>query len=70
MAVSVTTNPGLSVGTPTPLFRAELAEPLFTGVRFNYAVAPDGRFLLVEPEPGSQSQSLRVVLNWRAALRP
>ena len=70
MAVKVVTDPPFSFESPVPLFKTHLGEALFTGVRFNYAVAPDGRFLMVEAKPGVQPQSLRVVLNWRAALRP
>ena len=69
MAVKVVTEQAFSSELSVPLFRTHLAEPLFTALRFNYAVAPGGRFLMVEATPGVQPQSLRVFLNWRPDIK-
>ncbi len=39
-----------------------------TGVGYNYAVAPDGRFLINTVKPGTEPAALRVILNWKTPL--
>jgi hypothetical protein len=68
MAVPTRLNGGLQVGTPRALFDSRLATsasdiPLFD-------VSPDGsRLLLSLRDEEGRSPSLRVVMNWQAALR-
>lgn len=64
MAVPVTSEAGLELGTPVRLFRIE------TSGGGEYDVTPDGqRFLVDAPMPGSSSAPM-VVINWTGVLRP
>ena len=55
-------------GTPQPLFQTDMVD---TGIRtgpMSWDLAPDGnRFLIISENP-SDTSSLTVALNWRAAL--
>lgn len=53
----------LSAGTPVPLFAAHLASGAGAN-RQNYAVARDGRFLIVQPIESAPAP-ITLILNWR-----
>ncbi len=64
MAVSVTTEPSLSVGVPEPLFE----DPYSYGVGpRNYDVGPDGRFLMIKEE--TAPRQINIVRNWTEELK-
>ena len=59
----------LAVGPPAPLFSTRLATGAnVTGAKPQYAVAPDGRFLLNTRVDEGTSPPLTVVVNWYEAL--
>ena len=60
----------INVSPPTPLFRnrALTYQPHPTSTRA-YDVAPDGRFLMVEDDTGSQGSQIVAVLNWHEELK-
>jgi serine/threonine-protein kinase len=62
MAAPVRTEGAFAAGRPIPLFEDRYATE-YKG-RPNYDVGPDGRFLMVEVEKGSEGARLEVVLNW------
>ena len=69
MAVPVRTDAGFTYGAPEMLFDA----PYYFGAPGrNYDVAPDGRFLMIQPEEGADggepSPEITVVLNWHQEL--
>jgi serine/threonine-protein kinase len=67
MAVSVGSGEELELGRPAELFEDRFAR---TSLRIpNYAVAPDGRFLMVEQVEEPESPRINVVLNWYEELR-
>ena len=72
MAVRVSTDPTLSLGSPQKLFSSEGLVSQ-TGGELNYDVTPDGeRFVLAEPvaeEGDFPEPKIRVVLNWYAEFR-
>ena len=61
MVVSISTEPEFTAGTPQVLF-----EGLFNNVPgISYDVAPDGRFLVLQPDyDDSEVRELHVVTNW------
>jgi serine/threonine protein kinase len=61
----------LNPGDPVPLFPTHLAQgPGITGTRSQYAVAPDGRFLMnVRIDEAATAPPITVVINWAAALK-
>ncbi len=70
MAVSVTTEPVLSVGSPTRLFEHRSLDA--ADVRSRYDVSADGqRFVLVEPVGAEEfgEPSIRIVQNWYEEFR-
>lgn len=71
MAATVITKPGLSIGSPTPLFSDRgLLQPL-PGTR-QYDVAADGeRFIVATPyaAAGESPAAIRVVQNWYEQFR-
>jgi Tol biopolymer transport system component len=68
VAVPVNAGESFEPGTPQPLFRAELAEGLFTGGRWQ--PTGDGqRFLLLMPSGGTAGTTFTVVSNWPAEFR-
>jgi dipeptidyl aminopeptidase/acylaminoacyl peptidase len=73
MAVSIAARTGsqaLVVGAPVPLFSTRLATGAnVTGTKPQYAVAPDGRFLLNARVDEGASPPLGVVVNWTDALK-
>ncbi len=73
MAVSIAARTGsqaLVVGAPVPLFSTRLATGAnVTGTKPQYAVAPDGRFLLNARVDEGASPPLAVVVNWTDALK-
>jgi len=74
MAVGVTPDgQSIDAGPPVPLFVTRLATGMnvypAVGTKPQYAVAPDGRFLMNMPVEGSTAPPITVVLNWEAALK-
>jgi dipeptidyl aminopeptidase/acylaminoacyl peptidase len=70
LAVQVNTEgEALAPSTPIPLFQTRISGVLGTGLRFNYAVSPDGeRFLIATDVEGATDSPIIVVLNWPALL--
>jgi Tol biopolymer transport system component len=66
MAVPIALGPEPSIGTPTPLFKLQIAESTSVAVRNHYAVTSDGQRFLVRSVTGGAT--LNVILNWRSAL--
>jgi hypothetical protein len=60
MAAPVQTRPLFDAGSPQPLFHVQRAS--------DYAVAPDGRFLVQLPHDTPGRNQLHVVLNWMTEL--
>jgi Tol biopolymer transport system component len=59
----------LDLGAPVPLFRARLASGAGnTPGRAQYAVAPDGRFLMNTVVEDTAASPITVIVNWSAAL--
>ena len=70
MAVPVTGETALDVGTAVPLFRAPLL-PITLGVRQQYDVTRDGqRFLLNLVTDDTPTATITVVVNGTAGLKP
>lgn len=68
MAVDIVTQPTFSAGAPRQLFdgRFEFGTAGLAG----YDVAPDGRFLMVQPvEPEQAARQINIVLNWFEELK-
>lgn len=65
---------GVTPGVPVPLFQSRVAIGGNVGIggylsRPMYAVAPDGRFLMVVTAEDTAPPPITIVLNWTAALR-
>jgi hypothetical protein len=64
--------PTLEAGTPVPLFATRLASgsgiAAVIGMRPQYAVAADGRFLMNVTLDAGAASPITVVLNWNAGL--
>ena len=60
MAVEIATRSQFEVGPSRPLFEIRRAS--------DYAVAPDGRFLVQVPHEAADSRDLHVVINWMTEL--
>jgi len=60
MAAPVQTRPQFEAGSPRPIFHIQRGA--------DYAVAPDGRFLVQMPRDTPGSNQLHVVLNWMSEL--
>jgi len=73
MAVPVAVSPDgktLDLGVPAPLFRTRLASGAgVTAGRPEYAVAPDGRFLMNTVVEDTAPSLITIVLNWTAGLQ-
>jgi serine/threonine-protein kinase len=66
MVVSISTEPEFAAGTPKVLFEG----PYNNVLGFSYDVAPDGRFLVLQPEyDDSEVRELHVVTNWFEELK-
>jgi Tol biopolymer transport system component len=65
MSASVRTNRGFESDAPTSLFAADLFEGDDT---FDYEIAPDGRFLVLQPVAGRDS-GIRVIANWLSGIK-
>ena len=68
MVADVSTQPGLVASVPEVLFEGgwELSQrDLWT----NYAVMPDGRFLMVRHEPEAVPTRINVIFNWFEELK-
>jgi Tol biopolymer transport system component len=63
----------LNVGSPTALFPTRLATGANVGVGFRsrpqYAVAPDGRFLMIVPTDDNLVSPISIILNWASLLK-
>ena len=61
----------LNRGEPVPLFLTHVAQgPGIPGTRSQYAVAPDGRFLMNVPvDEAATAPPITVVVNWAAGLK-
>ena len=61
----------LNVGEPVPLFMTHLAQgPGIVATRSQYAVAPDGRFLMnVGVDEAAPAPPITIVVNWAAGLK-
>jgi hypothetical protein len=70
MAVSVSTDPELTLGKPELLFEGSYhGKPFMDGNLANYDVTADGqRFVMVEDVGGARG-SIHVVLNWFEELK-
>lgn len=73
MAASITAEPGddraLDIGAPVELFPVHLAgDAVAAVVKAQYAVAPDGRFLINEIADDADNVPITLILNW-AGLR-
>ncbi len=62
MAVPIEATPTFSAGRPEPVFSG----PYDFSQESNWDVTPDGRFLMIRPDP--RSRQLQVVLNWFAEI--
>ena len=64
---------GVAVETRGPSFKAGSPAPLFSGpfdmTYTGYALAKDGRFILVEIDPHARPTQLHAVLNWSEDVR-
>ncbi len=68
MAVDIVTQPTFSAGAPRQLFDGRFE--FGTGGLAGYDVAPDGRFLMVQPvEPEQAARQINIVLNWFEELK-
>ncbi|MGH9256301.1 MAG: hypothetical protein ACRD3C_17225 [Vicinamibacterales bacterium] len=74
MAIPVAASPDgktLDLGAPAPLFRTRLASgATINPGRPEYAVAPDGRFLMNTIVEDTAPSPITIVLNWEAGLGP
>jgi Tol biopolymer transport system component len=70
MAVQVSTDgDALEPSAPVPLFPTRISGLLGIGLRFNYAVSPDGERFLIATDVGEATDApIIVVLNWTALL--
>jgi len=59
----------LEAGAPVPLFLTRLAPPANPLKAQQYAVAPDGRFLMNTIIDEVTAPPITVVLNWEAGLK-
>jgi serine/threonine-protein kinase len=65
MAVAVEKGTSIKVGRPTLLIEGEYNSREMTPFGSpNYAVSPDGRFLVIKPEPINPPKQINFVLNW------
>ena len=71
MAARVTGDAALDVGAPIPLFKPQLLNgpTVGIGLRAQYDVARDGRFLLNVPVGDAPPPPITVVLNWATGLK-
>ena len=67
MAVPVTAaGPSFEAGAPVALFQTRIVEGgTLPGNRPQYAVAPDGRFLINQPVANATEAPIRLILNWQ-----
>ena len=64
LAVRITSGNDLSWGKPTVLF-----DRIYLSVFGSYDVAPDGRFVMIKPDPGEFAPiRLNVIVNWAREL--
>ena len=66
VGIDVTADRAIAVGTDTPLFTPRTAGgPVPGSDKQTYAVAKDGRLLIVVRPEGDQPSPLSVIVNWR-----
>ncbi|MGQ0732287.1 MAG: protein kinase domain-containing protein [Acidobacteriota bacterium] len=63
------TETDLQAGLPLPLFQTRLVAASGTGIRKEYAVAPDGRFLVNRPVDENSASPITLVLNWKPTVK-
>ena len=68
MSVAVERGNAFRASAPRELFQTRISGPLAIGIRFNYAVAPDGRFVIVTDVGQPRPLPITVVLNWQTEL--
>ena len=70
MAVEVKTTPTFDYGVPKELFQTQVLRAGGFTLVFQYDVAPDGRFLVLNNAGSGSANSspITVVLNWTAGL--
>jgi Tol biopolymer transport system component/predicted Ser/Thr protein kinase len=66
MSAAVRVGRGFETAMPVPLFPADL---FAGGDRMGYEVAPDGRFLVLQPAAGARDTGLHVIANWLSGLK-
>jgi len=66
MSAGVRIGHGFETATPVPLFPADL---FAGGDRMGYEVAPDLRFLVLQPAAGARDSGVHVIANWPAGLK-
>jgi serine/threonine-protein kinase len=70
MAVAVETESSFVIGRPKLLVEEEYnTREMAPFGSPNYDVSPDGRFLMIKPEPGRPSTQINFVLNWFEELK-
>jgi eukaryotic-like serine/threonine-protein kinase len=71
MAASVKAGTSFEMGTPKALFDANVlfGTGVREGLKHQYDVASDGRFLINTPVGGDANSSITVLLNWAAGLK-
>jgi hypothetical protein len=70
VAVDLEARSGFKATAPGPLFQTRISGSVAGGVRFNYAVAPDGkRFVVVTDPEITTPATITVVPNWAAELK-
>ncbi len=71
MSVPVKMSPGISLDEPRVVFEGTYATDFSTTAAVpNYDVSPDGRFLMIASQAGSEATpALSVVLNWFEELK-
>jgi hypothetical protein len=68
LAVSVETEPELSIGTPRLLFQGPYRAP--GGTDRDFDVSPDGRrFVMVSQQGSAPASKINIVLNWFEELK-
>ena len=71
MTVTIAAEAGFAAGKPRQLFEGRYVHGLGAGVRANYDVSPDGRFLMLKPVEQERAPltQINVVLNWTEELK-
>jgi len=68
MSVAVTTRPAFTAGRPQLLFTAKTVHAV-SRYNANYAVTPDGHFIMIQHADAEPIREINVVLNWFEELK-